>query len=61
MDPFLLRLSAFARDIYAIIAKNFVILAKFLLSVRLFISQRRHENYKTRITLIPADFYNIFF
>jgi hypothetical protein len=27
--------------VYAIIAKNFVILAKFLLSVRLFISQRR--------------------
>jgi hypothetical protein len=46
-------LSAFAIGIYAIIAKNFVILAKFLLSVRLFISQRRHDNYRTRITLIP--------
>ena len=38
----------FARDIYAIIAKNFVIIAKFLLSVRLFISQRRHDNYRKR-------------
>ncbi len=37
-------LCAFARDIFAIVAKNFVILAKFLLSVRLFISQRRHDN-----------------
>ncbi len=66
------RLGAFARDIYAITAKNFVILAKYLLSMRLFISQRRHDNYRTqtppvkwalrpRYTRAGRIFSNIFF